>query len=579
MLVLMCGGIKTINIIKAIKPQFKKGGVNFKIINLITGEEIKNYLSKGAPLDKAIIIEQSWTDDWKIQDEKEIRKIISNFKEQIKPRIDSGAAVVFITSTPAMAAIVHEETIDISKDIRIVVKEYPYTASFFSTIVASDIDNIPDNYIFNYSEYLKSKANDTQGFKQVLKHVEDIEPTVESPEDQPQNGSLEDVLFSDYQDLEDLKFSKEISVSGGIQIDQDNNIDDEPIEKSTNGGLYEIEKGKKEISGLFSDEIYEKENEDDGGYTDNDTGSFDITEDEKTGIKFNTPTTDGGTLETQIIGLLSALKGRGISLVITGAEGSGKSFIAANIANIISKLGFMTLLVDLDTQGRAQAYLNKEFFEVVHSGDTAKNNLLGALNSGRVGQYVDIISPGLHVITNGLAGDIVNLEKQTTEHKIGRFDSAAKNNYNVIIYDVPFNIAIGVGSSLINMGDNIIICLEPTNWGVMKMLLYMTNVEELETQGALFNRGMLCLNKVMNVKKIFYKSVKDARGMLKSMDNLILKLIGIEPEFRFRDMYICGSIGYDPTVEQYWFNKKMYSDSEKGYETILKITHKILLKE
>ena len=57
------------------------------------------------------------------------------------------------------------------------------------------------------------------------------------------------------------------------------------------------------------------------------------------------------------------------------------------------------------------------------SGDTAKTNLLAAINSshGKIGRYVDIISPGFHILTNGLAGDVIKPEQFRDKQKVIRF--------------------------------------------------------------------------------------------------------------------------------------------------------------
>ncbi len=149
--VLISGGIKTINIVKSIKPRFASGGAEFIVENNI--DNIGNVLAKGVYFDRALIIEQSWTKDGEESNEIQARKRISELVSIIQNKCARDVTFIFLCATENMASIVTEETLAINGNIRIILKQPPYTVKFFTTLITSDLDNIPDSYVYKQKEY------------------------------------------------------------------------------------------------------------------------------------------------------------------------------------------------------------------------------------------------------------------------------------------------------------------------------------------------------------------------------------------------------------------------------------------
>ena len=71
--------------------------------------------------------------------------------------------------------------------------------------------------------------------------------------------------------------------------------------------------------------------------------------------------------DRQIRDTLDAFANRGNSILVTGCGGCGTSTIALNLANIINRLGYTVLLVDLDTENKTQSYISKDNFDCLEA--------------------------------------------------------------------------------------------------------------------------------------------------------------------------------------------------------------------
>lgn len=295
--------------------------------------------------------------------------------------------------------------------------------------------------------------------------------------------------------------------------------------------------------------------------------------------KRNVSDTEDDTQKLQTI--LNTFRNRGSSLVVTGTPCSGVSTLVFNLANIVSDLGYTVLIVDMDTVNRTQAYMNKTAYESVHSLDPENASLKQALNASNSGisKYASIIKPGFHILTMGLGGDIVIGEKLAPKQKLARFSSSVRNNYNFIIYDMPFDVATNYASDITYTADNVVLACEASNHGVMGLMLAMCNIDSEDMQEVMFTRSQLCFTKYTEFKRILDCNISNARDILRRLDMEVNSLLGIDPEYYFSNLSICGIMDYNTEYENSWFSTKAYSDSPNGKLEFIKLLTNILLKK
>ncbi len=278
----------------------------------------------------------------------------------------------------------------------------------------------------------------------------------------------------------------------------------------------------------------------------------------------------------QIRATLDAFANRGNSLLITGCGGCGTSTVALNLANVINKLGYTVLLVDLDTKNKAQSYISKSNFDCMESDSAA---LLSAINStSGINAHIAIVETGFHLLTMGMGSDSFDMSKMVRQERISRFINLAKNSHNFVIYDIPFETAVGFGKDFTFMADNVVITVDCSNWGISKTMLNMCNIEDDDMYETIFNRGQLLFNRYRVLNKVMGRKVKTAMDITKVMDFKLRELLGEDPGYYFQSMHICGLINDDQRFEDGWFNETQYSDTQIGYKIFTDILKNIVLK-
>lgn len=281
--------------------------------------------------------------------------------------------------------------------------------------------------------------------------------------------------------------------------------------------------------------------------------------------------------QEQIKATFDAFANRGNSIVVTGCGGCGTSTVALNLANIINNLGYTVLLVDLDTENKAQSYISKDNYECV---EPESAGLMAAVNStSGINAHIAIVRQGFHLLTMGMSNDAASIEKIIHKEKISRFINLAKTSHNFVIYDVPFKTAVGYGSDFTFMADNIVVTLDCSNWGIAKTMLAMSNIENDDMQETMFGRGQLLFNRYRVLNKVMGRKVKTAIDITKAMDFKVHELIGEDPGYYFQAMHICGLINDDTDFESGWFESTQYSDTQKGSTLFLEILKNIVFKQ
>ena len=280
---------------------------------------------------------------------------------------------------------------------------------------------------------------------------------------------------------------------------------------------------------------------------------------------------------SQIRDALDAFANRGNSIVVTGCGGCGTSTVALNLANIINRLGYTVLLVDLDTINKTQSYISKDNYECV---EPESAGLMAAVNStSGINAHIAIVRQGFHLLTMGMASDSAPVNRLLHKDKFSRFINLAKTSHNFVIYDIPFETAVGFGSEFTFMADNIVVTVDCSNWGITKTMLNMCNLESDDMQEILFNRGQLLFNKHRVINRVMGRKVKTATDITKVMDFKVKDLLGEDPGYYFQTMHICGLINDDPNFESGWFGNTQYSDTPNGSKIFTEVLKNIVLKQ
>ena len=268
---------------------------------------------------------------------------------------------------------------------------------------------------------------------------------------------------------------------------------------------------------------------------------------------------------------------RGTSIVVTGADGSGKSVIAYNMANTLVGLGYRVLLIDMDTHGRTQSYISRSNYRCIQP-DSA--NLMQAMRSSvGMNAYVAVPKPGFNLLTMGIGGDILELSKIIQEQKLIRFVNSAKSSYNFVVYDIPFSDATTCASEISIMADDLVLVSDSSNWGLTKTLINVFNIESDDLRETVFSKSQLLLNRYTDVYKVMGKKVKTINDVLNSMDRKIEEIVGVDSDYKFSEIQRCLPLEYIPQFEGFWYEDKQYSDTQDGFNKFVNLICSIVLKK
>lgn len=269
--------------------------------------------------------------------------------------------------------------------------------------------------------------------------------------------------------------------------------------------------------------------------------------------------------------LLQAWAQRKTSIVITGSPCSGKTTVAYNIAVLIAKLGYTTLYVDCDTETRGVSYIDERVYKWVHTDDNTIASLSHAIgNSANAMNYTGVIFPGLHVLTMGLDQDIAPLDKigNINKEKIHKFSSMMKQSYNFIIYDVPFNQFEKSCIDLVYSGDKVVYMTDCTTRGLVELMLDVANVDDDDLRLLFMRKMSIVLNKYYKGTKLFGRKINNSSKLLQQLDTIIYEVVGDNVSERFENMRILRTIPLNPEMENSWYTKKAFTETNNGLKVI-----------
>lgn len=277
---------------------------------------------------------------------------------------------------------------------------------------------------------------------------------------------------------------------------------------------------------------------------------------------------------------LDGYKKRGNLLVVTGSHNTGKTTVAANLANLVCKLGYQVLIVDMDTRGRGMSYINIDSYEAVHSQRTDDSTLRLALNNSgdKFGRYVSIVRPGMHLLSTGLAYDSQDAKDTISRTNLTKFIHQAQNLYQLIIVDMEFADATENFTEFTLAADEIVLVSEVNTHGLMELLLNLSNISDNSenVSDVLFENSKLLLNKEDGMTKLFGKKVMNTGQVLSVLDDKLTELIGFSIDRRLSDLEVCGLLKYNASFEEYWYNRAYLSDTQDGEAIFLEILQRIL---
>jgi len=265
-----------------------------------------------------------------------------------------------------------------------------------------------------------------------------------------------------------------------------------------------------------------------------------------------------------------AFQKSGNVIVVTGPVGSGKTTIAANLANVATKYGLSSIVVDFDTLGRGHSYINKENYNAVNSSSLEVSDTARSLSQDDVSQF-QVVKPGYHVMTTGLAYDYVHGSNVFNTDRLNSFVHKLQGMYNYIVIDVPFELVTNEMNNLLYTVDNVLLTVECSNYGLMNFLLQMSNIENSSADDFLTKSSMVILNKYKNIPNIL--GSKARRNPMENLDVILNDISGI-PE-HFSDLEIIHCIPYNDGFDKAIMTSNFISDSKDGENLFAELMCKI----
>lgn len=445
----------------------------------------------------------------------------------------------------------------------------------FESEADGNIDNASSDELDDISDDFDDNLDD--GF-------DDLEIPVEVEDDYIKSGEIPD-FSGDVPELYDGDVEDGVADDFGADIDRDDpgeDIQNEQVDDHNDPDEFEVSLFDDDdytniLNDMGNDDSLHDEDDfiDEPQYIDDIDDEYDYEQ-----VKYNRNKTDKFKRrdmdDSQLRATLDAFASRGNSIVVTGCGGCGTSLVAYNLANTIVNLGYTCLLVDMDTNGRAQSYISRDSYDSI---DSDGHGLVSAINSSSgINAHIAIIRQCFHLLTLGLGSDIKPIDQLLNRDKLSRFANLAKTSHHFIIYDMPFKTATDFAKDLTFMADNIVLTVDSSTWGVTKTMLEVCNIESDDMQDTIFSRAQLLFNKYRGLNKVLGRKVKSAVDITKAMDRQVLELIGEDTGYYFQNMHICGVINDDNAVEEGWFSSKPYSETPQGQQIFTELLCNIVLK-
>ena len=283
--------------------------------------------------------------------------------------------------------------------------------------------------------------------------------------------------------------------------------------------------------------------------------------------------------DKQFKNVLKHLSRRGYTITFTGNHGCGTTTIACNTAYTLGKLGFKTLLLDLDTIGRNQHYLTKDNFNSIEK-DSANGNL--AL-SGRIDEvygYVTSTRRNVHSLLNGVACEPQKLDPVSVNDRVKSMINLFKKDYDFIIIDIPFEDAVETAPITLEACNDIVINCDSSSWGILNLINYVCNLEDRMLLEIIFSQKTnILFNKNRGLKKVYNRPINlYNNSALKTIDKVVIDIADFSIGYKFSDMRSMGVLELSNSFESFVGEKVQFCDTPKGQVKMLELLKRLLVK-
>ena len=277
---------------------------------------------------------------------------------------------------------------------------------------------------------------------------------------------------------------------------------------------------------------------------------------------------ENATLNKAALNVLkSVCAKRCCQITVTGERGSGKSTVAMNLGNILSK-HFRVLVVDMDGQTRGISYMQNDLIQNIPVDDSSMRSLFTAgLNSGN---KPFVVRKNLAVSTMGLKSDTFVTNDAFTVNNVTRAHNQLMKDFDFIIYDTPLSAALDKLTSFITTSYTLY-CVEASNYGFMNLLLRIGNLEDDAVAQQLVENGIVVPTKSTGYAYVGNIPVRNTQQALKAVQQISDELVGGECALNFAEMDFTASLPFTAEVQKLVGSKTFYSDTRNGNKEYSKL--------
>lgn len=265
--------------------------------------------------------------------------------------------------------------------------------------------------------------------------------------------------------------------------------------------------------------------------------------------------------------LKSVCSKRCCQITVTGERGAGKSTVAMNLGNILSK-HFKVLVVDMDGETRGISYIQNDIIQNIAPEEPGMRSIFSAgLNSGNKPFNV---RNNLAISTVGLASDTFKTNEVFTVNNVTRAHNQLMKSFDFIIYDIPLEAALDKLTSFITT-SYVLYCVEASNYGFMNLLFRIGNLEDSSVAQQLTENAIIVPTKSSGYSYVGNIPVKNTKQALKAVQSIGDELVGGECELDFASMEFAAALPFNDAVQHCVGSKNFYSDTRVGFKEYSKL--------